>query len=193
MTMYIKIAEFLASSPMRRTIAEAWEKRKMGLFVISLILLLGFAFLSWGIPKLLPEKVVRNGRYAKMAMWALGIGLLCLFLSFALGIGFGFGSGKGLGLGEGAGGGESTGETQKRERKSEKEGEIFVTVTGCTVYVDAEVVPVDTLRDYIAKKDTDRKTIVLIDDYSDYATYAKVVAILDDALADGQYEKRKGE
>lgn len=191
MTMYTNPVEFLSSSPMRAVIRRAWALRSPGWFWAGIGFFVVFAFLTWGLPIALPKKAVRNALYSRLTKVSLGMGLLCIFLSLSWGIGFGFGLGRGFGIGDGSG--DEAMSVSSRERpKAKAEGELNITITGKTVYVDAEPVPIEEVRDVIEQKDTDRLQVILIDDYSDYATYSKVVAILDDVLANGQYEKRKG-
>ena len=191
MTMYTNPVEFLSSSPMRAVIRRAWALRSPGWFWAGIGFFVVFACLTWGLPIALPKKAVRNALYSRLTKVSLGMGLLCIFLSLSWGIGFGFGLGRGFGIGDGSGDEAMSVSSQERP-KAKAEGELNITVTGRTVYVDAEPVPIEEVRGVIEQKDTDRLQVILIDDYSDYATYSKVVAILDDVLANGQYEKRKG-
>ena len=59
------------------------------------------------------------------------------------------------------------------------------------MYIDDEPVALDKVRDRIKKKNSDSLTVVLIDAYSDYGTYKRVEAILNELLTEGKYEKRK--
>ncbi|MBR6018870.1 MAG: hypothetical protein IK055_01470 [Lachnospiraceae bacterium] len=191
MTMYIRLANILAFTPMRDMISRAMESRKAWLFNTGVGFVVLFVGLSFILPRFIPKKVARNVLYSRLSKTSLGLGLLLIFLSLAWGIGFGFGKGKGIGIGSGSGVGIT--ENNAERKKADIEGELDITITGCTVYVDAVEVPIEEFRDHIQKKDIDNVLVVLIDDYSDYGTYSRVVAILDDLLTGAQYEKRKGQ
>lgn len=187
MTMFTEPGVLLAGLSMHSVIVEAWKKRVVGWFYAGLLCIAAFAILFWILPRFMPKKVTKKIRYVRITLGALGLGLLLLLMSLLSGIGFGFGlgggnAGTGVGLGDG--------DTNKKQTYA-REGEINIAVTGSTVYIDDEPVALDKVRDRIKKKNSDSLTVVLIDAYSDYGTYKRVEAILNELLTEGKYEKRK--
>jgi len=189
MTMYTKIASLSGALSMKDAILEAWKAKLVGWFYVGLAFLVAFTVMFWVLPRFLPKKVTKTGKYVKSTLTILGIGLLLLLLSLGGGYGIGLGKGKGIGSGDGTGVGVGKGDV--KEKKHVTEGELDIAVTGCTVYVDAEPVEIDRLKARIKDKYDDTLTVVLIDDYSDYGTYRKVISILNEILTENQYEKRK--
>ena len=190
--MYTKLTLLAGKLTMRATILEAWKKRLVGWFNIGLIFLVAFIALFWVLPRFLPKKKTRSKRYAKLTLAALAIGLLLMLLSLLSGIGFGFGIGKGSGFGKGKGSDVGIGEgTTDKQQQYKNEGELDIAITGCTVYIDEEEIPIDKVSDHVLKKYKDSLKVVLIDAYSDYAIYTRVEAILNDLLPKGKYEIRK--
>ena len=187
MTTFTRIAQLSAGLSMRTTILDAWKQRLVGWFYIGLACIVAFAIMFWVIPRFLPVDKKRRKRFARVTMGVLGLGLLLMLYSLLSGIGFGFGLGRGsesggIGLGDG-----NTNEPQK----SGVEGELWITVNGNTVYIDGEPVPIERVQSVLKKSDRDGLTMVLIDDYSDYGTYAQVETILKELLTEGKYKTRK--
>ena len=177
---------------LKGTFIEAWKTKLVAGFYTALILLIAAIVLFWVIPRVWPKKKKRNRKLSKIAIWILALALLLMFFSLFAGIGFGLGLGKGKGAGVGSGTGIGIGKGETNERKQYvTEGELDVAITGCTVYLDAEEVPIDKVQDEIVARYKDSLKVVLIDNYSDYGTYKRVAAILGEMFADGSYEKRK--
>jgi len=176
-----------AGLSMKLTVLEAWRSRAVGWFRAGVFFIVGFAVLFGVLPRFLPRKTTRRKGYVKASLGVLALGLLLLLYSLLSGIGFGFGLGRGNGR---SGIGVGAGNTNK-EQKYVNEGEIDIAITGSTVYIDAEAVPLDEVRDRIKKKNKDSLTVVLIDAYSDFGTYTRVEAILNELLTETRYEKRK--
>ena len=192
MTMFTKLSYSLMGALMRNAIMRAWENRSMAWFGTGVVFLVAFVVMYFVLPRFLSKKIVRARLYSKLTRVALGAGLLCIVLSLSWGLGLGFGKGSGFGLGGTGGGKEDAEEKLEKREIAVVDGELNITIIGSIVYMDAVQVSVDELREEMEKKDLDRLKVVLIDDYSDYGTYSKVVSILNELLSEGKYEKRKG-
>lgn len=188
MTMFTRLAPLVAGLSMRSTIITAWKNKLTGWFYVGLLFVAGFATLFWILPRFLPRKKTRLKRYMKISMGVLALGLLLLLYSLVAGIGFGFGLGGGKGK---TGVGSGDGDTNKKQQTYKTEGELDIAIIGTEVYIDEEPVAIDKVRDQVKKKNSDSLTVVLIDAYSDYGTYKRVEAILNELMTAGQYEKRK--
>ncbi len=187
MTTFIRLTLPTVGLSMGSTILTAWKKRLVGWFNVGLILLVAFAVLFWVLPRFLPKRKTRRKGYVRMTLGVLALGLLLLLYSLLSGIGFGFGLGGGKGKkGVGFGDGDSD-----KVQTYKGEGEIDIAVIGTAVYIDEELIAIDKVRDSVKKKNDDKLTVVLIDAYSDYGTYLRVEAILNELLTEGKYEKRK--
>lgn len=194
MTMYTRIVILSTESTMWNTIKEAFKTRNVFWFNLGVLFIVLFAVIYGFLPKVLPEKMVKNKKYATVTFASLAIGLACVFISLASGIGFGLGIGNGSGAGFGDGRGVGVGDGNSGEKqKYTNPGELDITIKGCSVYVDAEEITLEQVLDYIDKKATDSVTVVLIDYYSDYGTYKRVEKILNGLLSEGKYERRRAE
>ena len=187
MTTFIRLTLPTIGLSMGSTILTAWKKRLVGWFNVGLICIVAFVALFWVLPRFLPKRKTRRRGYVRLTLGVLALGLLLMLYSMLSGIGFGFGLGagkgkKGVGLGDG---------NTNKEKSYKSEGEIDIAVIGTAVYIDDEPVAVDKVRDQVKKKNDDKLTVVLIDAYSDYGTYMRVEAILNELLTEGKYEKRK--
>lgn len=192
MMMFTKLAFLATNSSFQKTVKEAWKTRRTGWFNAGIVLVLLFVVLYWILPKVLPEKKVRNSKYATLTIGSLGIGLLCMFISIASGIGFGLGLGNGSGIGVGDGQGVGVGDgNSEGKQKFVVQGEVDITIIGCTILVDAEPVAIEQVAEYVNQKATDNMKVVLIECSADYGTYMKVASILDELLTKDKYEKRK--
>lgn len=194
MTMYTRIIILSTESTMWNTIKEAFKTRNTFWFNLGLVFVVLFVAIYWFLPRVLPEKMVKNKKYAIVTFTSLAVGLICVFISLASGIGFGLGIGNGNGAGFGDGRGVGVGDGNSTERqKYINPGELDITIKGCSVFVDAEEITLEQVLDCIEKKATDSITVVLIDYYSDYGTYIRIEKILNTLLTEGKYVRRRVE